>query len=62
MTAGLKSRMHVLSEYFGRLPGQSLMDFAKETRALTEDEKNELSVGAAKNLGLTQPECDFPLK
>lgn len=62
MAAGLKSRMHVLSEYFGRQPGQSLMDFAKETRALTEDEKDELAIGAAKNLGLTQDQCDFPLK
>lgn len=62
MAAGLKSRMHILSEYFGRKPGQSLLDFAKETKALSEAEKDELARGAAKNLGLTQAECDFPLQ
>ena len=62
MAAGLQSKIHVLKAYFGMQPNQTLTQFAAEVKALTEDEKLDLARGAAKNLKLTQADCDFPLQ
>lgn len=44
----------ILSDYFNTGDGKRpLPEFAKEIRALSEDEKNELAAGAAKILGVT---------
>lgn len=46
------TEMGALSKFFGRLPGQSLSEFASEVRCLSNDEKTELATLAAKELGL----------
>lgn len=56
-----KGQLTVIREYFGVLPGQKISDFAAECKALSEAEKLELAQGAARNLGLTQADVDFPL-
>lgn len=61
MAGNMKSKISVMKEFFGMQPNQTLTQFAAEVKALTEDEKLELARGCAKNLGLTQAECDFPL-
>ena len=58
---GTKSKLTVIREYFGSRPGESLKDFAAELRALTPEDKTELAIGAAQNLGLAAEQVDFPL-
>lgn len=41
----------VLSEYFGKKPGQQLSEFYAELKALKPEDKEELVIGAAKELG-----------
>lgn len=60
--ATTKGRMAVLAEYFGKHPGQSLKDFSEELKQLTYEERVELSVAAAEQLGLTQEEVSFSIK
>jgi hypothetical protein len=45
------SEAAVLMAYFGRKSGQSLGDFHAELKALTPEDKHELAIGAAKELG-----------
>lgn len=42
----------ILKEYFGLKPDQNVMGFANELKTLSEEEKNELTVEAAKQLGV----------
>ena len=42
----------VLKQYFGKLPDQSLRDFADEIKALADDDKAELVALAAAELGV----------
>ena len=46
-------RVVAIKAYFGLLPGQTLSQFAAELKALSEDEKDELAAGAARELGVT---------
>ena len=43
----------VLKAYFGMKPDQKLQDFMTEIKALAPEDKDELVVGAAKELGWT---------
>lgn len=56
-----KGQLTVIREYFGAQPGQTLQGFAAEVKALSADEKLDLAQGAARNLGLSQSDVDFPL-
>lgn len=56
-----KGQLTVIREYFGALPGQSLMEFAQECKKLSAADKLELAQGAAINMGLMQEQVDFPL-
>lgn len=47
----VKSGIVVLKEYFGFHPNQTTSQFMDEVRALTEESKDELIRGAAKELG-----------
>lgn len=47
-----KTRIVVLKEFFGYLPGQDLKGFNEELKRLSEGEKNELASLAAKQLGV----------
>jgi hypothetical protein len=40
-----------IKQYFGMLPGQTMVQFLAELKALTPEEKLELARGAAKELG-----------
>ncbi len=56
-----KSMTSVIKQYFGLHPGQKLIEFRDELKELTADDKKELAVLAARDLGLTQDQVDFPL-
>jgi len=43
----------IINEFFGRKPGQSLSDFSKEIKELSQAEKDEICTLAAKELGVT---------
>ncbi len=47
------SQAAALKAYFGQKPEQSLTDFMNEVKALTPEAKDELAIGAAKELGWT---------
>lgn len=47
----IKGDLVVLATYFGRKEGQGLSEFNNEVKALTDADKQELVVGAAKELG-----------
>jgi len=51
--AETKTAIAVLSQYFGRKPGQSLAEFAAEIKALSAEDKRFLAEGAAAELGVT---------
>ncbi|MCI0532929.1 hypothetical protein L0Y49_01775 [bacterium] len=59
--ADKKGAITVIKTYFGFREGQTLLGFRDEVKALSEAEKLELAQGAARNLGLTRDEVDFPL-
>lgn len=40
-----RTGVNVLAKYFGRLPGQTLMDFAAEAKALTDTDFEQLKSG-----------------
>lgn len=40
------------SKYFGKLPGQTTSEFAKELRALTPEDKADLAPLLSKELGV----------
>lgn len=42
----------LLKKFFGLLPGQNNMDFLKEVKALSPEERKELADAAAKELGV----------
>ena len=50
----------VIRKYFGSL-GKPLKEFQQEYKALSDSDKRELAVGAAKELGLSQEEVKFDL-
>ena len=56
------SKIGAIKKYFGMRAGDNAGDFMKEIKAIDADERLELAQGAAKNLGLTPEECDFPLE
>ncbi len=62
MTSTKKGKLTVIRTYFGKQDGQTLSDFAKEVKQLSEAEKLELAQGAAQNLGLDQNALDFPIR
>lgn len=47
-----QSRMATIGRYF-RLPNEGTMDFMKGCTALTDEDKEELALGAAKEMGWT---------
>lgn len=49
----VKSGMVVLKNYFGMKEGQTLNEFNEEVKKLTPEDKEELVIGAAKELGYT---------
>lgn len=54
-------KVGVIRKFFGLREGDTLTDFSKEVKALSDAEKLELAQGAALNLGMTQEAVDFPL-
>ena len=56
-----KSRIAVITAYF-KEPGESLKDFSAELKKLTPEDKDELAVGAARNMGLDQTADMFESK
>lgn len=48
-----KSGLVVLKEYFGLQPGQTITGFNEEVKKLKEEDKLELIIGAAKEMGYT---------
>lgn len=50
----------VIKRYFGN-EGRTLTQFKAELDALSADEKLELATLAAKAMGMTQEQCEFPL-
>jgi hypothetical protein len=44
--------LKVLKTYFGYRSGEGIKEFAQELKALSTEEKHELAVGAAANLGV----------
>ena len=55
----LFNKVKVIRDYFG--PWENSRDLMVQLKALSPEEKLELAVGAAKNMGLTQDQVDFPL-
>lgn len=53
-----KSRIVVIKEFFEMDTKQCM----KEMKPLTDEEKTELAVGAAQNLGYTQDQVGFSLQ
>jgi hypothetical protein len=51
-----KSDISVLKTYFGMKEGQKLTEFQAEIKALKPEDKEELVLGAAKELGWTVTE------
>ena len=49
----IKSSIVVLKNYFGQKEGQTLNEFNEEVKRLTPEDKEELVIGAAKELGYT---------
>ncbi|HLF51524.1 hypothetical protein [Flavobacterium sp.] len=56
-----KSEAVVLKQFFGLLPGQTLVKFQTELKALSPQEKLELASLAAKEMKLTQEQVSFNL-
>ena len=54
----VKSGVVVLKAYFGQHPGQSLAEFSQEVKALSEASRDELVIGAAKELGYRVEEVE----
>lgn len=54
-------KIGMIKEYFGFRPGDTAKDFMEEIKALSQDERTELAIGAAENMGLTQAQVDFKL-
>ena len=46
-----KTGLVVLKEYFGMQPGQTISGFNEEVKKLSPESKEELVIGAAKELG-----------
>lgn len=61
MTGKKKGTATILKEYFGYREGDNLKAFRDELNALSSEEKLELAIGAAKNLGYEQEYVDFSL-
>lgn len=57
----MKKMMAVLRDYFGYKPDEGLKEFSAELKALSDEDKHELAAGAARNMGLTQEQCDFDI-
>lgn len=51
----------MLLQFFGRLPGQTAVQFGDECRELSEAEKLELAQLAAAELKLSQSDVSFQL-
>lgn len=45
-------QVSIFSKFFGRKTGQTLSDFAKELKAMSLEEKEELAILAAVELGV----------
>ncbi len=56
------SKIGAIKKYFGMREGANASDFMKEIKAIDADERLELAQGAAKNLGLTPEDIDFPME
>ena len=48
-----KSEAVALMTYFGRKPNQTLNEFMAEVKALSPESKNELVIGACREMGWT---------
>lgn len=56
-----KTKLVTIRDFFGMRSGDSLKEFSAELKALNAEEKLELAIGSATNLGYTQDDVDFPL-
>ena len=54
-----KTRIGIIKEYFGDVDNG--LTWLQELRPLTPEERQELAVGAAKEMGLAQDKLAFPL-
>lgn len=52
-----KTKVQVIKEYFELTANEAM----KEFKVLTGEDRLELAQGAARNLGLTEDQVDFPL-
>lgn len=57
-----KTKIQVLTEYFGKQPGQKVADFHAEIKKLSEEERLELAREAATTLGYDSSQVGFPLR
>lgn len=53
-----QSMAMLIREYF-KLQGESLPDFTRQYKALTEEDKLQLASAIARSKGLTENECSF---
>jgi DNA integrity scanning protein DisA with diadenylate cyclase activity len=60
MATGTIGKKSVILKYF-KDRQQTVADFAKELKQLSDEEELELAQGAAKELGYTQDQIGFPL-
>ena len=56
-----KQSMATLIRGFFKLPGEDLKDFTHQYQQLTDTDKAQLASAIARNNGLSQAECSFPL-
>lgn len=50
--AAKMSKVSVIKQFFGMKPGQTAVDFLKEYKELSETERTDLAVLAAKEMGV----------
>lgn len=61
MSTKKPGKIGTIKLYFGFRPGDKAKDFMEEIKALSTDERTELAIGSAINMGLTQDQIDFEL-
>ena len=57
----LLGKKSALLKYF-RKSNQKLGDFTKELKELSKEDELELAIGAARGLGLTSDQVNFPIE
>lgn len=56
-----KQSMATLIRGFFKLQGEDLKDFTHQYQQLTDEDKAQLASAIARDKGMTQAECSFPL-